>query len=350
MLAANAKGESGDSDVVSELLGLLTRAEADSAAAVRYDDGEGTTVRTHGAEATVTASGRMFPAFSHEHVIALPGVRDATLHLAANAWTDGAAALRLVEHAAAVVALVHAHEQATRRLRLMKEQAVQLQKLAELGRLGAAIAHELNNPLTSIIAYSDHLTNRLQSGSVDPTDVERMVRISEAASRIQQFARELTDYSRPASRLVEPLEIHAVIDRALSFCKHVLPGADITIERSYSDVPSIEGMQTPLTQAFVNLVTNAWHAMDGVTGTLRISTSVRDDRVVVAVADQGTGIPQDVLPRIFEPYFSTKPKGHGIGLGLSIVRQVVSDQGGTIRAEPNEPQGTVFIIELPIRG
>jgi len=98
------------------------------------------------------------------------------------------------------------------------------------------------------------------------------------------------------------------------------------------------------------LVTNAWHAMDGVTGTLRISTSVRDDRVVVAVADQGTGIPQDVLPRIFEPYFSTKPKGHGIGLGLSIVRQVVSDQGGTIRAEPNEPQGTVFIIELPIRG
>jgi signal transduction histidine kinase len=205
----------------------------------------------------------------------------------------------------------------------------------------------MNNPLTAIVAYTDYLQKRFEHGQRADTDLERLHRIGEAASRLQRFCRDLTDYSRPESTLLAPIDVHTVLDRALGFCMHGLRSADITVVRSYRDVPLIMGKDTQLTQVFVNLITNASHAMEH-GGTLRIDTIRRDNEVLVEVADEGHGIPADVLPRIFDSYFTTKPRGSGIGLGLSIVKQVIVAHGGQVRAAAREPRGTVFSILLPI--
>lgn len=326
---------------VERLLDVLRSLQPDCTVGVRFEDD-----CVDGAARTDGASGRLLAEYEQELSASWPG---GSIHIAANKWRHGApeAYGHLLEQAAHIFALVANRAAEADRITSLEQHVVQLEKLSSLGRISTGIVHELNNPLTSIIAYSDYLAKRFSDRGADPTDVDRLVRINEAANRIQRFARELIDYSRPASRLTAPLDVHTIVDRALSFCRHVLKGGDITVERSYRDVPLIDGMATPLTQVFVNLFTNAWHAMDGITGTVRVTTRHKGGSVIVAVADEGCGIAHDVLFRVFDPYFTTKPKGHGVGLGLSIVRQVVEDHGGTIRAENNEPRGTVFYIELP---
>jgi signal transduction histidine kinase len=144
--------------------------------------------------------------------------------------------------------------------------------------------------------------------------------------------------------------IHAVIDRALGFCMHLLGSSDIVVERSYCDLPMIDGLETPLTQVFVNLITNAWHAMRDDAGTLRLATRREDDMIIIQVSDEGRGIAPENLGRLFDAYFTTKSKTTGIGLGLHIVHQIIVDHGGRISATNREPRGARFTIELPLGG
>jgi C4-dicarboxylate-specific signal transduction histidine kinase len=225
----------------------------------------------------------------------------------------------------------------------------QLQKLATIGRSAASVVHELNNPLTTIMAYSDFLMRRCEQGDGDNTTLEHLARIHEAAARIQQFSRQLIDYSRPASSLSGPVDLHTVIDRALSFCMHLLRSSDIGVERSYRDIPVIDGLETPLTQVFVNLITNAWHAMEESSGTLRLATKQHDGTVIIEVSDDGHGIAAEHLPRLFDAYYTTKTKSTGVGLGLHIVQQIITDHDGTIRVANRDPGGAVFTIELPLQ-
>ena len=137
----------------------------------------------------------------------------------------------------------------------MDRNLAQLEKLATIGQTASQIVHELNNPLTAIVAYSDYLTRRLKDHELPDSDIGRLMKITEAAMRIQRFCRELTDYSRPTHTLHAPIDIHDVIDRALSFCVHGLRSQDIAVERVYRDVPMVVGVDTALTQVFVNLIT-----------------------------------------------------------------------------------------------
>jgi signal transduction histidine kinase len=224
---------------------------------------------------------------------------------------------------------------------------VQLEKLASLGRLAAGVLHDLNNPLTAIMAYTDFLSRKLQRDGAERTDLQRLVSIQEAAERIQRLSRELIHYARPDNPHL-PLDLHVVIDRALAFCSDGLNDGEVAVERHFGQLPPIRGVEAALTQVFVNLVTNACHAMEAQGGALRISTANRGEVVHVAVADDGAGIDEQHMGRIFDAYFSTKPRNVGFGLGLSIVRRVVREHGGRVRAEPNDPRGVVFVLELPI--
>lgn len=183
----------------------------------------------------------------------------------------------------------------------------------------------------------------------DPMDIERLARIQESASRILSFTRDLIDYTRPSSELRGAVEIHRVIERALVFCEHELEQLGITVDKSFDDVPNVHGVAGQLTQVFVNLFTNAAHAMRDRGGRLHIVLAAADDgsEVTITVSDDGHGIEAEHLELIFEPFFTTKPEGGGTGLGLSIVREIVARHGGRILVESGASKGTVFTIALP---
>lgn len=227
--------------------------------------------------------------------------------------------------------------------------AVHKDKLAGLGRVVAGVVHELNNPVTSILAYSEYLRRKAERGPLEPADIDRLARIEEAAQRIHGFSRELIAYARPSTEVPVPLVIHDVIDRALLFCEHVLGRARITVERELGEVRPVRGIGGQLAQVFVNLFTNAANAMSETGGTLCIRTGYdeRTGLVHITVIDTGAGIAEHVFPHIFEPFVTTCETGGGTGLGLSIVRDIVEAHRGRVWAERRAGAGAAFHVTLP---
>lgn len=235
-------------------------------------------------------------------------------------------------------------------VRSLEEQVAQAEKLATLGKLAAGIVHELNNPLTSISVYSDYLHRKAQRESADPGDVEKLSRIVKAAERILRFTRDLVTYARPSDEEPEELHIHDVLEQSAVFCEHTLAEVSAHVEKRFAeDVPLLRGVRDQLHQVFINLITNACHAMPEGAGQLVLVTEVAEGSVLVHVEDNGAGIPADQLTHIFEPFFSTKGQGKGTGLGLSIVRNLVRSHGGTITVESAPGRGAMFTVALPTR-
>jgi signal transduction histidine kinase len=306
---------------------------------------------------------RLFPGLAHEHVEAVArSTTGSTLHVASDDDDLGgdASAVRLIERAAQALgrALVHTRAMALlsgaqRDVRTLEARMVQADKLATFGQIAANVVHELNNPLTSIVAYSDYLIRKALgrgAGESGTDDVERLKRISESANRMLRFTRDLVSYARPSSGLAGPVVLHGVIDQAIAFCEHVLAAAGVRIERRYgADVLTVRGVAEQLVQVFVNLLTNASHAAPQRDGSIVVTTSLASGvrRVRVLVEDNGVGITPEHLPNIFVPFFTTKAAEQGTGLGLSIVKSIVESHDGTIRAESERGRGTRFVIELP---
>jgi signal transduction histidine kinase len=342
---------------ITSLLEIVRRVEPNAAIGVRLasddasqEQGELVVLSAPLGIAPVIAGTQLFSTLGVEVVAPLPAPVRGTVNFAAAAFErlDRRAAQVLVEQVAAVVAICVRAVRSTTRAELMGDEVVQLEKLASIGHSAASIVHELNNPLTAIVAYGEYLATKLH-GQVDDPDLERLTRIVEAAHRIQRYSRDLVDYSRPSLGLRAPVDLHEVIDRALGFCMHGLRGAAIVVEQSYGAISFVDGVESPLIQVFVNLFTNAWHAMADTGGTLRIETREQRAHLVIDVFDDGPGIPAEHLARVFDAYFTTKPKGVGTGLGLCIVRQIIGDHGGRISASNRMPQGAMFRIELPVR-
>lgn len=231
--------------------------------------------------------------------------------------------------------------------REIRSRAVNHDKLAGIGRVVAGVVHELNNPVTSILAYSEYLRRKAEHAPLEHADLERLARIEEAAQRIHAFSRSLIAYARPTAEVPAPLLIHDVLDRALVFCEHVL--TRVTVERAFGEVKPVRGVGDQLAQVFVNLFTNAANAMSEVGGTLRIQTSLAESgrTVHITVIDTGRGIAEHALPRIFEPFFTTTESDGGTGLGLSIVRDIIESHDGRVWAERRAGMGAVFHVTLP---
>jgi signal transduction histidine kinase len=321
---------------------------------------DGTIERPAGVDPT-----RVFPSLAYEYVVAIPGgATGSTMHIASDHHEldrDGSPAVHLVERAALILSRALPTARAAAALaaaqpgaKEFEERMIQADKLATFGQIAAGVVHELNNPLTSIVAYSDYLIRKaLDGGKHDADDVERLRRIGESANRMLRFSRELVSYARPSSGANGPVVVHAVIDQAVAFCEHVLSTSGVSVERRFAaDVLAVRGAGERLVQVFVNLLTNACQAAPVGGGQVTVTTAYEAGpkrRVVVVIEDNGAGIAPEHIPHVFLPFFTTRGEKNGTGLGLSIVKSIVESHDGEIGVESQLGRGTKFIVMLPVK-
>jgi PAS domain S-box-containing protein len=233
-------------------------------------------------------------------------------------------------------------------LRAFQDRAEHAQKLAELGRLAAGIVHELNNPLTAVTAYADALVRKLSAQGHDEADVQKLRSILDAGERIQRFSRDLIAYARPPREKLESVDLAGVMRQAAQMCEPALRDAKATLEHRLEAVPAVRGVRGSLLQVFVNLVTNAAHALEPRGGVVRLELARAGGRVAARVKDDGPGMTAEVKGRAFEPFFTTKAAGKGSGLGLSIVQGIVARHGGAVEVESAPGEGSTFTVTLPV--
>jgi PAS domain S-box-containing protein len=232
-------------------------------------------------------------------------------------------------------------------VRSLQAAAEHAERLAGIGRLVAGVVHELNNPLTTVNMYSDVLVEKLAHAGHDPADLEKLRAIQEGGQRIQRLARDLVSYARPAGARAEQVDLGEVVEEAARLAKPVLKEHAAVLEKRLAVVPPVEGSRASLVQVIVNLVRNAAQAVsDG--GHVTVSLSPAAEGVAVTVADDGAGMPPDVVARAFEPFFTTRG-GQGIGLGLPIVQGIVERHGGKIVLETAPGAGTRVTVSLPAK-
>jgi len=231
----------------------------------------------------------------------------------------------------------------------LETQLVQSEKLAAVGQLVSGVAHELNNPLTSIAGLSEFLLEQKDLGKKDRGHLQV---IQEQAERASRIVRNLLTFARKGGAERVPVDLNDVIRRTLSLTSYDLKLKDIAVERELSGaLPDVFGDRHGLQQVVLNLVTNAAHAVAENPRErpreITVSTWF-DGQVHLRVADTGPGIPDDVAQSVFTPFFTTKEPGKGTGLGLSITYSIVESHGGQITLEPRGPRGgAAFRVDLP---
>src|SRR5437660_435062 len=231
----------------------------------------------------------------------------------------------------------------------LETQLVQSEKLAAVGQLVSGVAHELNNPLTSIAGLSEFLLEQKELGKKDRGHLQV---IQEQAERAGRIVRNLLTFARKGSGERVPVDLNDVIRRTLSLTAYDLKLKDVSVERELSGaLPDVFGDRHGLQQVVLNLVTNAAQAVAenprDRPREITVSTWF-DGQVHLRVADSGPGIPEHVLQNVFTPFFTTKEPGKGTGLGLSITYSIVESHGGQITLEPRGPRGgAAFRVDLP---
>jgi two-component system, NtrC family, sensor kinase len=242
-------------------------------------------------------------------------------------------------------------------LRALQNQVLHAEKLATVGQVAAGVAHEINNPLTSIqmcveavLRKSLLATEGRVPNVIEPIDIERLRKIQDGAERIHRFSRDLTAYARPSGRELEEVDLNEVVEHALSFCEPVLYETKASLVRELAaDLPPVRVVRDHIMQVVTNLVRNAAQALRESGGSVTVRTYRSSKRSVgLAVSDDGEGIRQEDQPHVFEPFFSTKPAGRGTGLGLTVVRNIVLAHGGQVSFHSMPGSGTTFVVSLPL--
>src|SRR5271168_1442515 len=233
-------------------------------------------------------------------------------------------------------------------LKRLEEQLIQAEKLAAMGQMLAGVAHELNNPLTAILGVTELLRERSGTDESTRRQLELTHRQARRAARIVQ---NLLEFSRPASPQKKPLDVNSLLDRTLQLHEHSLRRSNVEVDiRPVLDLPGVVGDANQLIQVFLNLVTNAEQAIREVrdSGRIQIRFANLGSRILLTVQDDGVGIRPEALPRLFDPFYTTKRPGGGTGLGLSICLSIIKEHGGTIEAEALPAGGSAFTVYLPI--
>jgi two-component system NtrC family sensor kinase len=244
--------------------------------------------------------------------------------------------------------LMRAFNTMVERLQERTEQLVQARKMAALGTLTAGVAHELNNPLNNIYITAEMLVDDFQ----DLPEGKKLSLIQDVAGqadRAKDIVRNLLEFAREREPSREPCQLRGIVEASLRFVAHQAELANVDIE---SELPpplvTVEADPKQLQQVFINLFLNAIEAMPG-GGSLEVGTEVQPDKqyILVTVADTGPGIPAEVLPHIFDPFFSTKELGTGLGLAVSY--GIIKKHGGGIEVQSAPGKGTTFTVTLPVR-
>ena len=225
----------------------------------------------------------------------------------------------------------------------IKEESVLSERLAFTGRIAASIAHEIRNPLTNVSMSVKQLKEAFSEGSPWARHIEIIIRNTE---RINFLITELLNCARPPKLNIQPHDINGILESTLDSIKAKITSLQVEIRKDYcSGFPVISVDREQITRAFSNLMINALDAMpEG--GVMTIATGTEGHYFVVKIEDTGTGIGEEDIIRIFDPFFSTKASG--IGLGLSMTYGTIVSHGGTISVESQQETGTLFTISLPM--
>jgi signal transduction histidine kinase len=271
-------------------------------------------------------------------------------------------------------------EKAYGELRSTQAQLIQSEKMASLGELTAGIAHEIQNPLNFVNNFSevskellDEMKTELDNGNtVDAKDIandviQNLEKINHHGKRADAIVKGMLQHSRSSSGVKEPTNINALADEYLRLAYHGLRAKDksfnATLKTDYDDsIGNINVIPQDIGRVILNLITNAFYVVDekkksprppegGVPYDPAVSVSTKKvgDKVLISVKDNGNGIPQKVLDKIFQPFFTTKPTGQGTGLGLSLSYDIIKAHGGELTVKTKESEGSTFIIHLPAK-
>jgi two-component system, NtrC family, sensor kinase len=244
-------------------------------------------------------------------------------------------------------------EQKTRELRRAHEHALHTEKMASIGKMAAVLAHEINNPLSGILTYAkllrkyldhaDHGRDRRQE-ICDSLDL-----IASESRRCGDLVKNLLTFSRTTPMNLQPTNLNSVIDQALRLIQHQLELSAIHVEEHLeADLPLIQCDGAQIEQVLLALLMNAMDAMPQGGNVWITSTADADaNQLRIVVRDDGAGIPPEILPRIFEPFLTTKETGRGVGLGLAISHSILERHSGTIAVQSEVGKGTTFTVTLP---
>jgi signal transduction histidine kinase len=292
--------------------------------------------------------------------LALPAEEQSVLALVLNlvvlgwvAWASDALAFLLKgvgEHLAELNAALRENqgeleariEERTRQLQEAQAHVLHQEKMAAFGLLAAGIAHEVGNPLTSISS----LVQMLERRDCDAYTREKLTLVSGQLQRIQSILRELVNFSRPASSERTRVCLRGILEEALNIAKYYKrTKTRIILSHLPDDLPWLHGVRDQLVQVFLNLILNAVDATEK-GGRIEIRAEQEDAQLLVTVRDDGSGILPDHADRLFQPYFTTKKDGTGLGLFVS--RKLVAAHGGSVEFQSRAGQGTEFRVRLPV--
>jgi len=239
--------------------------------------------------------------------------------------------------------------------RINELQLMQAEKMSSVGMLAAGVAHEINNPLTSVAGYSEALLRRLRDDSTLAGDS----RLKDFKNYLEVIIREsyrckgiidsLLSFSRKSDGAVALVDLNQMLSEVLELIRHKARNENIEIRESLQpDLPLIKGDASGLRQVFLNLTVNALQAIDG-PGTIEISTTDQEMGMVTAtICDTGCGIAPSMLEQIWDPFFTTKEVGKGVGLGLAVTYNIIKKHGGEVCAESTPGKGSKFTVRLPL--
>lgn len=229
----------------------------------------------------------------------------------------------------------------------VEERQIHQERLAVLGEVASVMAHELNNPLAAISMFAQLMEGEIPEDSPHRESLSIIRRNTETCKRA---IRELLDYATDTSPESLPVDVHAVIEDVARFLRpiHARAGIGLAIRAEASN-SVVVGDEVQLRQIFVNLLVNAFQAMAGRSGEVVVTTRNRGARLEVEVADQGCGIPDESRGMIFKPFYTTKPRGEGTGLGLPTSRRIAEVHGGGLELVETGPGGSIFRVKLRVR-
>ena len=237
--------------------------------------------------------------------------------------------------------------------RTQELQLMQAEKMSSIGVLAAGVAHEINNPLNSVAGYAEALLRRFRDSpdlAVDPRleDFQGYLNvIIREAYRCKGVIDGLLSFSRKSDGTISSVDVNELMQEVLELLRHKSRYDKVTIDfDGCADPPVVKGDAAALRQVFLNLVLNAVQAIDGA-GLVAISTAVKEDEVVVRVRDTGSGIAPETLDQIWNPFFTTKSVGQGLGLGLAVSYNIVKKHSGEVQVETEIGKGTLFSVRLP---
>ncbi len=238
-------------------------------------------------------------------------------------------------------------KQAEKEAQELRDRAEMSSRLAAVGEMASGIAHEINNPLTGVIGFSELLARE----DLPPETLQHVRYILEGSQRVKSIVKRMLTFARQHKPFKTKTGINGLIDNTLDMRKYVLETANIEVVKKYDPgLPWVTVDPGQIQQVFLNIIINAEHAMrkasDG--GTLTITTGIINGNIGISFKDDGPGMPEEIISRLFNPFFTTKDPGEGTGLGLSLSRSIILDHGGEIEVDSKPGKGSNFTVKLPL--